>query len=349
MPSRYKCSSPRKFHSLRSIAIEYIALSYTWDKHSGTADHQPLLHNIHLDGHVLHVQENLWDFIASRSGKRLLRQHTLWFIDAICIDQSSNTEKLAQLQLMPEIFAKATKTIVWLGKDNHSHANRVAHLVQRVFYRFFRSCSSHWRPSVLQRLVRSRYWTRLFVVPELILAGNITLCIDDVTVAWPAFERLVCSARKAPHMIPRGFYRNMLRILETKRSWDSRRRAGVHNFHHQLEAQGLLLCDAMQMFSQLDCKDDRDRVYALLPLVRECPIRVDYRPSHTKLSLFRDVVRHGLAELHADGRPEGTVRDAAAFLYRSWGPRLSGEGQAQAAEFVRGTLMALYPRRVDTA
>ncbi|KXJ84760.1 heterokaryon incompatibility protein-domain-containing protein, partial [Microdochium bolleyi] len=108
--------------------LDYAALSYTWKKHPGTASRQPRSQKVYLDGNILPVQENLWDFITSSPGNRLLEQHSLWFIDAICVDQSSDTEKGNQLRLMPEIFDKASKTVVWLGKDDRSHIARAAQL-----------------------------------------------------------------------------------------------------------------------------------------------------------------------------------------------------------------------------
>jgi hypothetical protein len=40
----------------------------------------------------------------------------LW-IDAVCIDQSNRAEKALQIPLMTEIYAKATRVIVWLGES----------------------------------------------------------------------------------------------------------------------------------------------------------------------------------------------------------------------------------------
>jgi hypothetical protein len=56
-----------------------------------------------------------------------LRDHDIpriiW-IDAICIDQSNKTERSHQIPLMAEIYAKASRVVVWLGeeKDNSDQA-----------------------------------------------------------------------------------------------------------------------------------------------------------------------------------------------------------------------------------
>ncbi|KXJ91741.1 hypothetical protein Micbo1qcDRAFT_161748, partial [Microdochium bolleyi] len=74
---------------------------------------------------------------------------------------------------------------------------------------------------MLQRLARSHYWTRLFVIPELILAGNIVLCIDNTTIEWNTFERLVGAEwkRKQDNVVFKPFDQ-MARILDIKRFWD---------------------------------------------------------------------------------------------------------------------------------
>ncbi|KAL6699583.1 heterokaryon incompatibility protein domain-containing protein [Trichoderma pleuroticola] len=43
---------------------------------------------------------------------------TRW-IDAVCINQSSTTERTQQVRLMIEMYTKAKKTVMWLGEDAH--------------------------------------------------------------------------------------------------------------------------------------------------------------------------------------------------------------------------------------
>jgi hypothetical protein len=66
----------------------------------------------------LSLQENLSDFIQMHFESLLLDKVPLW-VDAICINQEHDPkEKKSQIFLMGEIYGKASKVYVWLGKDN---------------------------------------------------------------------------------------------------------------------------------------------------------------------------------------------------------------------------------------
>lgn len=95
---------------------QYIALSYTWDQGRERK-------HIECNGMGLEIGENLWHFLCQFRKKQVLRQisldvtadtHYLW-IDAICIDQSSLTERNQQVALMRDVYTKAESVIVWLG------------------------------------------------------------------------------------------------------------------------------------------------------------------------------------------------------------------------------------------
>ena len=87
-----------------SVAFE--ALSYTWgDPHN--------MHFITFEDRPFPVTENLYLALEQLRPKRLPRY--LW-IDAVCIDQLNDFEKSAQVQLMGDIFARASRVIAWLGK-----------------------------------------------------------------------------------------------------------------------------------------------------------------------------------------------------------------------------------------
>jgi hypothetical protein len=58
----------------------------------------------------------------------------IW-VDAVCIDQSNKTEKALQIPLMAEIYAKASRVIVWLGEaqDDSVHALEAIRLAAERF------------------------------------------------------------------------------------------------------------------------------------------------------------------------------------------------------------------------
>lgn len=90
-----------------SIESTYVCLSYVWGSTAeGTF--------ITLNGNHFWVRKNLWEFLRCARLKR--RDECLW-IDAICIDQSNNSERAHQVQQMGRIFSNAIKVISWLGQD----------------------------------------------------------------------------------------------------------------------------------------------------------------------------------------------------------------------------------------
>ncbi|KAF1991249.1 HET-domain-containing protein [Aulographum hederae CBS 113979] len=85
----------------------YQALSYSWDGQDKTRE-------ILCNGQKMLVTENC--FAALRRLRRSAHKRLVW-IDAICIDQSSTSERSHQVRVMGEIYGKASQVIVWLGEQ----------------------------------------------------------------------------------------------------------------------------------------------------------------------------------------------------------------------------------------
>ncbi|KAI1747320.1 heterokaryon incompatibility protein-domain-containing protein [Xylaria castorea] len=89
----------------QTIVPEFDALSYTW---GDLTEKFPFL----CDARELHVHQNLRDALPFLAERRSTRP--IW-IDAICINQLDESEKLAQIRLMHRIYRQASKVWVWLG------------------------------------------------------------------------------------------------------------------------------------------------------------------------------------------------------------------------------------------
>jgi Heterokaryon incompatibility protein (HET) len=88
----------------------YLALSYKW------GEKYPLQY-VSIRGErpfELEITENLYNFL-----KQVVRgqndEPQYLFIDQICINQTSMSERSQQVALMSRIYAKSRKVIVWLG------------------------------------------------------------------------------------------------------------------------------------------------------------------------------------------------------------------------------------------
>ena len=106
--------------SLSGPKIHFDALSYCWGNPFDKAHpfYEPfdiLSYEIVLNGSVLRIKQNLYEALLQ------MRDYSeyLW-ADAICIDQSNETEKTRQIMLMREIYFQANSVIVWLGKSDET-------------------------------------------------------------------------------------------------------------------------------------------------------------------------------------------------------------------------------------
>jgi len=84
----------------------YEALSYVW----GGWDNAQ---TIAVAGRNIPITANLHKALLSLRDRSLER--IIW-VDAVCINQASREERGQQVQLMAEIYSKASRVIIWLGE-----------------------------------------------------------------------------------------------------------------------------------------------------------------------------------------------------------------------------------------
>lgn len=185
-------------HNL-ALRPEYYALSYTW----GSED-SPVM--ISLNGTPHWIQTNLHSFLLQlrlRKGRR-----TLW-VDSICINQQDNTDKSWSIPLMKDIYASAQSVLVWLGP----HLDGSAKLFDYIYLQLSGGVSRQAedvRASMpddstgpldptsntdllqpLTRLIHRPYWTRTWIIQEIVLAKNIRVFCGNSSVPWADFTPIV--------------------------------------------------------------------------------------------------------------------------------------------------------------
>lgn len=158
----------------------FAALSYCW------YDPAPVA-TIVVNGEDLGVAQNLLDFLQNRflHGKHMLshdsetlKNRDLW-IDAICIDQTNDQEKSEQVQQMWKIYTMAPLVIAWLGKEKESTRKTFFALNTRHVGKTMKQDP----PEVFERMIdeakddivaltEDPYFTRIWIVPEVICAGS---------------------------------------------------------------------------------------------------------------------------------------------------------------------------------
>jgi hypothetical protein len=202
-------------HFLLPSAPNYKAVSYRW----GTG---PISKEIQMNGCPVKVSDNLFDFLSQRQSivetstlkerrhipdlpstddvreAQWARNPWLW-IDQLCIDQSSVSEKNHQVALMGVIYSDALQVLVWLGKGTDGTEKAVRFAVDCANVRVsFRSkygrlnLQAYEKPQLraFQKIVSNQYWTRLWIIQEFVLARTVVLMSGAGKLSGTDFREL---------------------------------------------------------------------------------------------------------------------------------------------------------------
>lgn len=157
----------------------YKALSYLWGDPTAR-------HTIIVNETSRRIHQNLWQYLYQAW---LSREPAFLWIDSLCLDQSNHAEKNEQVPLMGDIFASAETVIAWIGCDE-------AGMEMLRFY------SRRWSPKQVQQsfaslqvrtqatmalfrlLITEVYWTRVWVIQEILCAKDCLVVCGTVSVQW---------------------------------------------------------------------------------------------------------------------------------------------------------------------
>lgn len=251
--------------------LDYDALSYTW----GDSSQKPSF-TITCNDQEFQVHQNLnsaLPFLARRDS-----QLPIW-IDAICIDQNNDAEKVRQIRMMKGIFEEATQVWVWLGPGNGQSAEVIAKLpgLFEEGMEIYSLLSQQWfanRPKVMSwlssddtwstfyDLVNNRWYSRLWVFQEAAFAKELRVLLGSHEVEWNVLERVIQSAPNWDFVGADGKRPERL-ALRTGIIFDTRK------IIQRLVALGKPVTgdDAatiLQCTQDADCLEPRDRVFAML-------------------------------------------------------------------------------------
>lgn len=276
---------------IRSKTIfKYSALSYRWGSPSDTV---PIV----LEGQTFQVTTNLE--AALRQFRKPRTREVLW-IDALCINQEDDKEKSLQVSLMGSIYEEAQFVHVWLGKEENG-SGRAMKFLEELSMRirkdkhiynvrndpslfsgawnriptgkwiFEALAGNHQLSEDLGHLFRREYWQRVWVMQEVSLARNITLCCGQFQIKNVVLGRAIDLLHRVQVDMPPGF----TRIPESPFGMANARiwvNSGLHTSLYRLLIMGQTLL----------AHDPRDRIYSVLGLVNDPGIprfEVDYSKS----------------------------------------------------------------------
>ena len=289
----------------------YEALSYEWgnpeNNQPGNPPEKPeksTLHSIIVDGRAVGIR---WNLHCALCQLRLSGKPRVLWVDALCINQEDGRERNHQVTLMKTIYAHADRTIMWLGANQWNRLNPL--LRMKDFNSFSLEAKETGQAgfgfadmefkylSVWYGLLGASYWTRLWIIQEVVLSKNLILQLGDVAATWEDFHRfctgidgllagdhgrpgwLVESSTRVPFLLCRQ------RIAKMESS------------------QEVPLFELVLMFGKSLCMDIRDRIFGLHSLAPQCcsdSTPVEYAiPVHQKCE---ELAHHYLLEHYGAGQ-----------------------------------------------
>ncbi|EME44369.1 hypothetical protein DOTSEDRAFT_72012 [Dothistroma septosporum NZE10] len=252
-PGAISCRSTTR--SLAQAPI-YTALSYTWGRPSPDC-------SITLNDVTILVRKNLWRCLHNVRQSATDRNKLFW-IDALCIDQHNLGERTHQVGLMSSIYSTAEQVMVWLGPaygDSNLALQTLSRWASAENVPDAEICKIWWKPhgAALRRLCERTYWSRLWILQELVLAKDVLLICGSRRAPGSALSEFLLRARTLPPMAHRD------ENLEYDPTMKSR---AMSIFQEVQRARGeTCLLDQMRISQHLRCHEPRDKVYALLGIV----------------------------------------------------------------------------------
>ena len=273
----------------------YEALSYVW----GSTENP---FSIQVGARGLVVTQNLAEALFYLRYKD--RPRILW-IDAICVNQQDLKERSLQVKRMADLYWLAERVVVWLGPANYNSGRGMRILEQlssqievdwntRVMKPASQGKERHWSDVTrmipydhkelltINEILRRPWFARLWVQQEIRLAKthSIVLCGLD-TIRWQSLRTAIfCLGCK--NWSPPESSNNVLRSLRSCVSLisDSTVNSGPGSFLEVMRATN-------------HCKyfDARDRVYAILSMLRKSEIPDGIEPDYCKTTsqVYQDV------------------------------------------------------------
>ena len=192
--------------NMEAVPLEsgYSALSYTWSEDEPSLDLE--VRGVKDVRGVQHIHQGVRLPITVNldSALRHLRQFSngnvlpIW-VDAICINQArGNAEKGPQLLRMRDIYWQSQRTFIWLGPGNSDSIKVINHLnsngrldwSERELlddYTTNRTIYDKFLTSIMQ----SSWFSRLWIVQELIMSHNPLVMCGDRTIVWSIIPKVV--------------------------------------------------------------------------------------------------------------------------------------------------------------
>ncbi|KAI0856780.1 heterokaryon incompatibility protein-domain-containing protein [Xylaria cubensis] len=309
----------------------YEAISYTWG--TGEASNPVFVtDDKSIVPAVLTIGSNLATALTHLRYKD--RSRSLW-IDAICINQSDENERTAQVKRMSAIYKQASRVVVWLGPGDYSSALAIRtldYLGRQVVttkdnWMFCTPdaeepwwCEANcklpyneetWK-AISELLARS-WFERVWVIQEIQLANyHAVIQCGAEEISWSNFRKAIVTLwnkNNMPSILPRAklFFVEQL----------------TRNNIRQVPASHIL-----RLIKNRQCTDPRDLVFALLGLLPQ-PLRQVLQPDYgaSVNEVYKDVfIKHIEYTNRLELLRDCSFRSHTQSRLTSWAPDFSTSG-----------------------
>ena len=272
----------------------FIALSYVW------ADHRaPFLAGYHTEkalreypiicnGRKMLVTSNLHtalhELAARDTSVRARKERVRYWVDQLCINQSNLSEKNVQVGMMEKIYKSASRVFAWLGPSDKfsaeacklveqiasipkSEYSKVGYDVQTMVQNI---PQSEWQS--LSAMLSRSYFSRAWIVQELLLAHKIQLLCGSHTLSWK--HMVQCSRfigkTKAWRLLS-DYSKRVAKptaALSPGTSFIEQCR-GLVAVRDRFQKRTVLLDEVLFLGRQFGATNPRDNAFAMLGLVKE--------------------------------------------------------------------------------
>ena len=251
----------------------YIAISYTWGDTEETR-------NIVLSGHEFPITESLWGALQRLRSRSF---PVIIWADALCINQQNVNERNNQVQSMADIYGKAYSVAVWLGPDADNSHEAIG-LMHEMLEAEAKEGGMGWlvRDMISSRrqtpyfqslvnLFHRDYWARLWAVPEVTNAVNVTVYCGSSAVPWRSFAAASRLCQKYRPELDTAQNEAAAEGISPEPTSTSRwsTALGLHGpglirDQDTLKSSTSTLLSALLLYRDRACTDPRDKVYGIL-------------------------------------------------------------------------------------
>ncbi|KAF7894706.1 uncharacterized protein EAF01_010156 [Botrytis porri] len=286
--------------------MPYFALSYTW----GDVDK---VEEVIIDSARIRVTLNLH---MALQHLRSEEEDQIFWIDALCINQENVHEKLHQIRQMGDIYKKAEKVVVWLGRGTEG-TDLVMDAMKRLRKASLGWHSAEWKDKASgwvdennehlmnlrdqMRLILERPWfRRIWILQEVANARRATTVhCGNRSISATTFSQFPALIALNPAVHCQSVL-DIMPGISRKESW---------------WAHGQKLHTLLVKFRESEATDDRDKIYALLGISSDAHRSKILDPKCDKSS--QQVIREAVSFILSERYPQ-LIDDASLYQFLDW-------------------------------